>query len=319
MPRFDVTTLGESMLRLSVPVGRPLELAAQLDVHLAGSESNALAALASLGHRCSWVSSLPDNAVGRLAGNQLRLRDIDLSGVIWKSDCRLGTFYVELGAPPRATQVIYDRADSCTSHLTPDQIDWDHLLDTRLLHLTGITPALSANCHGIIREAVERAQGAGIPLSFDINHRHRLWSPSEAAQILLPLLQGVALLFCARRDAELLFGFSGTPEEMILQLEKETSAGHIVLSIGAGGVVGWDGQHTFRQPAYEATLIDALGAGDALAAGVIHGWLEGDFARGLKMGAALAAMALSQEGDMVVVTPSALEDILHSGQREVRR
>ena len=319
MARFDVTTFGESMLRLSVPVGRPLELSSRLDMNIAGSESNTLAVLAQLGHDCSWASSLPDNALGRLVANQFRLRGIDLSGVVWRENGRIGNYFVEMVAPPRTIQVIYDRANSCVTQMTPAQIDWDSLLDSRLLHLTGITPALSAGCRAIIQEAVTRAHAANVPVSFDVNYRSKLWALDEAAKTLLPLLKKSALLFCAKRDAEHLFGISGTVEEVIEQLANKTNAQHIVVSIGSKGVVGWDGQQVIHQSAYETTIIDALGAGDALAAGVIHGWLAGDFARGLQMGAALAAMALSQVGDMVVVTQSALDNLLEKGQRGVRR
>ena len=203
--------------------------------------------------------------------------------------------------------------------MTPTQIDWDALLDTRLLHLTGITPALSEGCQAIVQEAVSRAHAAGVPVSFDVNYRSKLWTPDEATKMLLPLLQGAALLFCAKRDAELLFGISGTPEEAIEQLAEKTQAQHIIVSIGSKGVVGWDSQQFIHQSAYEAMIIDALGAGDALAAGVIHGWLANEFARGLQMGTALAAMALGQVGDMVVVTQSALDNLLEKGQRGVRR
>ena len=145
------------MLRLSVPVGRPLELSSRLDMNIAGSESNVLAVLAQLGHDCSWASSLPDNALGRLVANQFRLRGIDLSGVVWRENGRIGNYFVEMVAPPRTIQVIYDRDNSCVTQMTPAQIDWDALLDTRLLHLTGITPALSEGCQAIVQEAVARA------------------------------------------------------------------------------------------------------------------------------------------------------------------
>ncbi len=319
MTRFDVTTFGESLLRLSVPVGRPLELTSRLDIHIGGSESNVLAVLAQLGHGCSWVSSLPDNAFGRLVANQFRLHSMDLSGVVWQENGRIGNYFVEIVAPPRTIQVIYDRQNSCVTQMTPAQINWDALLDTQLLHLSGITPALSPGCHDITQEAITRAHAAGVPISFDVNFRGKLWSSAEAAKTLLPLLQGIALLFCAKRDAELLFGASGTAEEVIEQLAEKTQAQHIVVSTGSKGVVGWDGRQFTHQSAYETIIIDPLGAGDALAAGVIHGWLTGEFARGLQMGSALAAMALSQVGDMVIVTPSALDDLLEEGQRGVRR
>lgn len=319
MTRFDVTTFGESMLRLSVPVGRPLELTSHLDMNIAGSESNVLAVLAQLGHRTSWASSLPENALGRLAANQFRLRGIDLSGVIWRENGRLGKYFVEMVAPPRVIQVIYDRENSCVTKMTPAEVDWNALLDTRLIHLSGITPALSAGCQAIVQQTVSMAQAANIPVSFDVNYRSKLWSPSEAAEVLLPLMKGTAILFCAKRDAELLYGLSGTTEEVIEQLAELTQAQHIVVSVGSDGVIGWDGQEFIYQSAYETMIIDALGAGDALAAGVINGWLADDFAQGLQMGAALAAMALGQVGDMVVVTPSALDDLLGKGQRKVQR
>jgi 2-dehydro-3-deoxygluconokinase len=319
MTRFDITTFGESMLRLSVPVGRPLQLTSRLDMNIAGSESNVLAILAQLGHRCSWASSLPENALGRLVANQFRLRGIDLSGVVWKENGRIANYFVEMVAPPRAIQVIYDRENSCVTQMTPAQVDWETVLDTQLIHLSGITPALSAGCHAIVQQAIQQAHNKNIPISFDVNFRSKLWTPKVAAKSLLPLLQGVELLFCAKRDAELLFGVLGDVEAVIEQLAEKTQAKNIIVSIGKAGVVGWDGQQFIHQSAYETIIIDALGAGDALAAGVIHGWMNDDFARGLQMGAALAAMALSQVGDMVVVTQSSLDDLLEKGQRGVRR
>ncbi len=319
MTQFDVTTFGESMLRLSVPVGQPLELTSRLDMNIAGSESNVLAVLVQLGHRSSWVSSLPDNALGRLVANQFRMRGIDLSNVVWRGNGRMGTYFVEMVAPPRVVQVIYDRDNSCVTQMTPEEINWDALLSTKLLHLSGITPALSEGCLDIVQEAIARAHAASIPVSFDVNYRSKLWTPEEAAATLLPLLQNSKLLFCAKRDAELLFGISGTPEEVIKQLAAKTKAHHIIVSIGSAGVVGWNGRQLIQQAAYETTIIDALGAGDALAAGVIHGWLMGSFTQGLQMGTALAAMALSQVGDMVVASQSVLNDLLEKGQRKVQR
>ena len=319
MTRFDVTAFGESMLRMSVSIGQRLELATQLDVHPAGAETNVLAALSQMGRRCGWLSALPDNPLGRLIANQFRMRGIDLSGVLWAQSGRVGTYFIEMAAPPRVTQVIYDRANSCVSQLTPDQVDWDYLLDSRLLHLTGITPALSAGCQTIVREAISRAHAAGIPVSFDINYRQKLWSAADAADVLLPLLERVTLLFCPLADAHLLFGTTGTAENVIKQLAARTYIKHIILSVGEDSVVAWDGTRIYRQPAHETMIIDPIGAGDALAAGVIHGWLAGDFVRGLQIGVALAALVLGQFGDMVVVAPTELDALLNKRQRGISR
>ena len=152
-PFYVVTTIGETMLRISVGAGFAIETARAADLHAAGAESNVAAALASLGRRVAWASRLPDNPPGRLIAGELRRAGVDLTQVQWCLTGRVGTFFVELTPPPAAVQVTYDRADSCASQLSPDSIDWDRLLDTRLLHLTGITPALSASCAALTQDA----------------------------------------------------------------------------------------------------------------------------------------------------------------------
>lgn len=306
MARFDVTTIGEAMLRLSVPAGVRLETARQLDMFPAGAEANVAAALARLGRPCGWVSALPDSPLGRLVTNELRQAGVDVTAVHWSVNGRMGTYFIEFAVPPRPTQVVYDRANSCFTQLQPAQIDWNYLLDTRLLHLTGITPPLSPNCLEIVQEALQRARGRGTAVSFDVNYRQRLWSPETAVATLLPLIQQVDLLFCSRRDAITLFGCQGEPEEVVAQLGAQTKARHIVVSLAEDGVIGWDGRRVYRQIAPPVQIVDRIGAGDALAAGVIHGWLDSDFAAGLRDGVILAALALSQYGDMVVTNQAEL-------------
>lgn len=297
-------------MRLSVPAGIRLEMARQLDMQPAGAESNVLAALARLERRCGWFSALPDNSLGRLVTNQLRQAGVDVSAVRWYEGGRIGSYFVEFAVPPRATQVIYDRANSCVTQLRPADVDWAYLLDTRLLHLTGITPALSAGCLEITGEAIRRARAAGVAVSFDVNYRAKLWGAETAAATLLPLMQDVDLLFCSRRDAITLFGCDPAPEQLMAQLAERSRARQIVVSLGEEGVMGWDGEQLYRQAARPVQVIDRIGAGDALAAGVVYGWLAGDFAAGLRYGVALAALALSQHGDMVVTARQELEGLV---------
>lgn len=317
-PRFEFTTIGETMLRLSVPPGQRLEMASQLDVRPGGAESNVAALLARLGRRAAWCGALPDSPLGRLAANQLRMAGVDLGGVYWCDGARMGLYFVEFATPPRPTQVIYDRAASCAAQMTPAHVNWAHLLDTRLLHLTGITPALSAECHAIVTAALAKAHAAGVAVSFDVNYRAKLWPAAQAAAVLTPLIFGVDVLFCSRGDAERLFDLSGAPEEAVVALAQRTGAALTVMSVGAAGVLAWDGATLHRQPALPAIIIDRPGAGDALAAGVLHGWLAGDIAQGLRYGVALAALALSQHGDMVVTTPAELEQLLGGSGAIVR-
>ena len=305
-PRFDVTTLGEMLVRLSVPSGKRLEAASQLDVYPAGAEANVATLLARLERKTYWVGALPKNAPGRFAAHALRAAGVETDGVIWKESGRMGTYYVEFGEPPRGVQVTYDRAHSCTTELQVEEIDWDMLLDTRLLHLTGITPPLSASCLEIVMEAIQRARECNIPVSFDINYRQKLWSEADAAQTLLPLIEGVELLFCNQGDAKRVFGCTGSAGEIAQSLLETSKARQVVMSVAEEGALLWDGKGWQQEPARLTRIVDRLGAGDALAAGVIHGWLEDDLAAGLRYGVTLAALALSQHGDMVITNKSEL-------------
>jgi 2-dehydro-3-deoxygluconokinase len=305
-PRFDVTALGEMLVRFSVPSGKRLENASQLDVYPAGAEANVATLLARLGRRACWVGALPDNPLGRLGANALRGAGVDLTGIIWKDQGRMGTYYVEFGELPRGIQVTYDRAHSCTTQLDVDDIPWDRLLDTRLLHLTGITPALSPSCLRLVSEAIRRAKEINVPVSFDINYRQKLWKESEAAQVLRPLIQNVELLFCSQADAARLFHRTGSMHEVAEGVRELSRARFIVVTFAEQGALLWDGKGWLHEPACPTHIIDRLGAGDALAAGVLHGWLDGDLAGGLRYGVTLAALALGQDGDMVITNKAEL-------------
>jgi 2-dehydro-3-deoxygluconokinase len=308
-PRFDVTTFGEMMLRLSVPAGERLEAATSLDLHPAGAEANVATLLARLDRQTRWVGALPQNPLGRLCANHLRSAGVDLSGILWSDGGRLGTYYVEFGEPPRGIQVTYDRTGSAIALLQPDQIDWDSLLDSRLLHLTGITPALSDSCLEITRQALASARQHGVPVSFDVNYRQKLWSETNARATLLPMIQEVELLFCSRNDARRVFGCDGSANDIANSMCDLTHAKNVVITLADEGAVLWNGDELHHEPACPTRILDRLGAGDALAAGVIDGWLDGSPGLGLKHGVILAALALGQAGDMVITNRGELDSL----------
>ena len=318
-PTYDLTALGETMLRISVPPGIALETAGCAALHAGGAESNVACTLARLGRRVAWASRLPQLPTGRFIANALRQCGVDLSLVEWCPAGRVGAYYVERRLPPSPVRVTYDRADSCAAGLEPGRLPLDALLDTRLLHLTGITPALSVGCRQAVERLVGEARARGVPFSFDLNYRRKLWPPEAARHALPPIARGAALLFAGVADAAEVFGFTGEPSRVAASLCEAFEARQVVLSVGEKGVVAWDGRSLHRQPAQETAVIDRIGAGDALAAGVIHGWLGGDFAAGLRYGQALAALALRTEGDLVVVSPDELDELVAgSGPRPQR-
>lgn len=318
-PAFDVTSLGETMVRLSVGAGTRLAEARHLDVHAAGAESNVCAALAGLGRRTGFVTRLPRNPLGELVARRLRTWGVDANGIVWASEGRIGTYFVELAAPPLPIRITYDRAGSAFTHLTPEEVDWDRLLDTRMVHLTGITPALGPSCRHIVNEAVARAKDRGVRVAFDVNHRARLWSAQEAAEALKPIVRDADLLFCKKDDAETLFGLSADDASCLAELRELSGARDVVLSLGAEGALASDNERTYHRTALPVTVVDRIGAGDAFAAGVIDGVIDGRLEAGLDTGTHLAALALAQHGDVVLASRDEVDAMARVGGPDVLR
>jgi 2-dehydro-3-deoxygluconokinase len=318
-PRFDLVSLGETMLRLSVPMGRRLDDARSLDLEIGGAESNICTALARLGRRCGWVSRLPDNAMGGAVLRALRADGVDVAAVRRAPGERIGTYYVEYAGAPRGIQVIYDRADSAAAGMAPADIDWAYLLDTRVLHLTGITAALSASCYAVVAEAVARARAAGVPVSFDVNYRSKLWDAATAGARLRPLLAEADVLFCKSADAALLFGCVGAPAAQMAALQGLTRAQAVYVTFGERGAALLHAGQLLSQPAIPVQIVDRIGSGDAFAAGALDGWLDGDPADGLRRGVALAAIALSQHGDRPLTSRAELSAVMAQGSADVAR
>ena len=318
VPRFDVTALGESMLRLSVPSGERLSLMRELDVHLGGTETNTCASLASLGRRCGWLSALPTHDLGDYVLSELRRANINTDAVV-RTKGRVGIYFVEFANTPRPINVVYDRADSAVTKLTSPDIDWGYLLDTRVLHLTGITPALSEQCYELTLEAAQNARHKGVTVSFDVNYRGKLWSPEAAKAGLEPILQHVDLLICGQGDAETVFGFTGDSEAVLKDLHALSPAKNIVLTRSAEGAATFIEGELLEVKAKTADVVDRIGAGDAFTAGVIDGFLDGDLAQGLRRGALLSALALVQRGDMVTTSRDELNNLLDARNSSVNR
>ncbi len=314
MARFDVTTIGEGQLRYCVPAGSRLETATQFDVHVTGTELNVVSNLARLGWKTGWVSALPNSPLGRRVSYSMKVAGVDLGAVKWRDDARLATYYVEFAVPPRSTQVYYDRADTPYTQLTVEDIDWDYLLDTRLLHISGLTLPMSAEISHLLLTTIQRAKAAGVKISFDMNYRTRLWTPDAARKMVEPMLRDVDVLFFGRRDAQQIFNAPQDPHAVLALLKTMTDAEAIVVSLSGDGILGWDRSTNCvtQVAARQVKILDRIGAGDAMVSGVLHGWLQGDLAKGVRTGALTAAMALSQMGDQLVTTRDEVETLVEA-------
>jgi 2-dehydro-3-deoxygluconokinase len=316
--KYDVVTLGETMIRLSPPGKQRIEQAESLELRIGGAESNVAVDLARLGLRTAWVSRLVDNPLGRRIASEIRAHGVDTSHVIWTRDGRVGTYFVEFGAPPRPIRVWYDRADSAIALLSPEEIDWQILTQTRLIHLTGITVALSENCARVVKLLVDRAQEAGVTVSFDVNYRSKLWSTELAAAALRSICMKTDILFIGSSDAERLFGCEGAPEQVAVRLREIFGAQIIALTLADGGSICIDEKGVYSEDPYPAVVeVDRVGAGDAFASGFLFGHLEGKGpAECLPYARALAAIKYSIPGDLAITTREELESLVFTSHQE---
>ncbi len=179
---YDVVTMGEPLLRLTPPRYKLLDHADTLEVEVGGSEANTAVGLAGLGVRVAYWTRLTNNPLGKMIARTLTDYGVDLSHVTWTERDRVGLYYYEDAAAPRQPRVIYDRANSAASKARPSDIP-EGLFgegNARMLHLTGITPALSYAANGTALHALKLAEDANWRISFDVNFRSRLWPASDA-------------------------------------------------------------------------------------------------------------------------------------------
>ncbi len=330
--RYDLLTVGETMLRFTPPHGLRIEQTQSFDLVVGGTELNVAVAVSRLGGRVAWLSKLPDNPLGRIVANQARVHGIDTSHIRWtdKDTSRLGLFFLEEGAVPRAGEITYDRRNSAASTMETGDWDWPALLrETRLLHLTGITPALSPSCRAMTFDLVRMAREAGCAISCDLNYRSKLWSAEDAAATLRELLPQVDIILTGGGDLQIIFGMKAKPAALALWLREEF--GVPVASVGkrrgnaASGlqgrrsVVATD-QGVFVSPGFEFQPLDAVGAGDAYAGGFLFGLLEtDDEAQAVAYGDAMAALKHTVPGDFCVVSRAELDAVLSGQGMRLRR
>jgi 2-dehydro-3-deoxygluconokinase len=301
-----VVTFGEAMVRLTPPGFQRLEQTTSLNVHAGGTELNTAVALARLGINVSWVSRLPVNPLGRMIANKAREHGVDVSPIIWVDDARAGVYFLEESTSPRPSQVVYDRKDSAFALLQPDEYDWAELLaGAKVFHTTGITPAVSANARIATLQAMQNANQVGITVSFDLNYRSRLWSLQSARECFLQLLPYVDILFASTGALRTFCDIGGTPEQAAEEIQRryDTKAVALthreepsILRNSISSIVLAD--HLYSDTVHDLEIVDRLGAGDAYSAGLLYGYLNGDWQKGVSYGGVMAALKHTMVGDI---------------------
>ncbi|WP_268253581.1 sugar kinase [Streptomyces finlayi] len=307
--RVDVVCLGESMVTF-LP-SRPGRLAdvPSFGRTIGGAESNVACALALAGHDTKWVSRVGADGFGTYLTEAIGAYGVDVTDVVRDPERRTGIYFRTADDRDDAThEVAYYRAGSAASAMSPDAVAREALFAARVLHLSGITAALSADCLALMRELC--AAGEGRPLlSFDVNYRPGLWSsPGEGGRVLLELARGADVVFVGEDEAAAAWGVRGGPAAVRDALPEP---GVLVVKQGAAGATVFAGDQVHSVPAPLVEVVAPVGAGDAFAAGFLSAMLRGlDVPLRLRHGHLTAAAALTVPGDVAEVPARELADEL---------
>ncbi|QHC60947.1 sugar kinase [Rathayibacter sp. VKM Ac-2760] len=283
--------MGETMAVL-VPCGGSVADADDFLVDAGGAESNVLAHAAALGVPVRWHSRLGADALGERVLRQLAERRIDVSRVVRDPGHPTGVYVKDPGRG-----VSYYRAGSAAAFLDSADADAAPFDDVALLHLSGITAALSPSADRFLRRAAVRARELGVPVSLDVNHRAALWSAADAAPVLAELVRLADVVFVGRDEAETLWGTRTAADVRALfpdVAELVVKDGHI----GATAFCAELDDGVVFEPSHEVEVLDAVGAGDAFAGGYLAALLQGaDPGARLRRGHDRAALTLAVAGD----------------------
>ncbi|HSA96214.1 MAG TPA: sugar kinase [Acidobacteriota bacterium] len=290
----NIATFGEIMLRLAPPGKELLFQSPRLGATFGGGEANVAVSLAALGHRARWVSVVPANPIGDAALRELRRYGVDVGAVV-RGGRRLGIYFAETGANERPSRVVYDRDGSGIAEAGPGAVDWESAFEGMdWLHLTGITPALSASAAALTLEAAKAARAKRLTVSVDLNYRAKLWRYGRPApEVMRELATYADLLIGNEEDCQRSLGIGPAPEVAAGRVEPKLYDGltasilaafpnlaRISITLRESYSADWNRWSAVLRnrkdfligPVHEIrSVVDRIGTGDAFAAGLIHG------------------------------------------------
>lgn len=287
------------------------------------------------------MSVLPKDPFGSYVRNKAREQGVDASRVVFSDEGRMGKYFVEYGASPRASKVYYDRDYSAIS-LMPQKPDWAMAFQgAKWFHTSGITPALSDACAEAVGEAVTIAKKTGLTVSYDLNYRKKLWTPDRAQQVTKTYAGSIDYFIGNEEDFQKVLGVElGGKKESYDSIDTDyyaVLAAKVCDTFGFKGVAislresisvlrnSWKGLlYTGGSPyfsrEYDLEVIDRIGGGDSFSAGLIYFLAGGKSPQeAVNFAAAFSALKHTVPGDFNIVDREEVEAILGSSSARIER
>ncbi|MEU9856614.1 sugar kinase [Streptomyces sp. NPDC047974] len=291
----DLVTLGEAMLAVSLTEPGPLSPGATARLSFAGAEATVAIGVGRQGHKSAWTGVVGADAAGTMILTALRAEGVDVSHVRTDASRPTGLMLRQRRTSDR-TLASYYRKGQAGCGLGPEDVDPELVSRARILHITGITPALGPGPLEAVRHAVAIARTTGTTVSLDINYRSLLWSPREAADTLLPLVREADVVFAGLDEAGLFVEAGGVADTA--RALARLGPRQCVIKLGPDGALALVDGEIFVQAAVPVTAVDPIGAGDSFVAGYLSGLLDGaPPADRLRTAAICGAFSVSVPGD----------------------
>ncbi|MCX5125571.1 sugar kinase [Streptomyces sp. NBC_00347] len=301
----EVLTFGETMLALRG--SGPLRLGGSMEVSVAGAESNVAIGLARLGHAVRWAGAVGEDEAGELVLRTLRAEGVDVSGASRDDGGAPTGLMIAEPRLPEVTRVHYHRAGSAGSRLKACSLERAFTAaPPKVLHLTGITPALSRSARSACTLALRLAAEHSALVCLDVNFRSRLWSSEVAAEVLRGWAPAVDVLIASDDELPLCLpaeapGDPADPADPALRAKEllALGVGEVVVKLGAAGATAYtDDGRTVHAPARPVRAVDTVGAGDAFVAGYLSAFLDGSTTEArLDRAVTTGAFAVASRGD----------------------
>lgn len=314
----DLVTIGETCaVFVARDVGR-MRYCKDFTIRPGGAEATVAVGVKRLGISAGWVSALGDDELGQFVRAFIAAEEVDVSQVVLMADRPTGIFIRER-LPQGNARHYYYRSGSAFSALSKDMIDAEYIASAKYLHVTGISPALSAQCEEMIWYAVGVAKAAGVTVCFDPNVRLNLWSRDRAVKVLDRFFRAADIVLAGLEDMEMLFGDS-TMQQACTRLT-DMGCQRFVLKNAHQNVLAYElGQATDFPVAGIADPVDVMGAGDAFAAGFIAGMADGrSFADAVRYAITVAGISVQMPGNIESLPTRAEVERAISGARKWNR
>jgi 2-dehydro-3-deoxygluconokinase len=328
---MKVVTFGEIMLRLAPEGYNRFFQNDRMQATFGGGEANVAVSLANFGLSSTYVTKLPEHAIGQAAVNALRAFGVDTSHITRGGE-RVGIYYLEKGASQRGSVCIYDRKYSAISLAEPSDFDWDAIFEgADWFHFTGITPALGGYLPAICKEACLAAKERGITVSCDLNYRGKLWTRAEARAVMSDLCQYVNVCIANEEDAKDVFGIEAANSdihggkldrdgysEVAKRLADTFGFDKVAITLRSSHSANdndwagmlYDGNDFCFSKTYALHIVDRVGGGDSFGAGLIYALLHGKAsADAIEFAVAASALKHSIEGDFNRVSVAEVEKL----------